>query len=99
MTPLSRLMLSCQETARLLSDSMDCSLPFSAKIRLYLHLRICKVCLLYRQHLQLLRHLLRSDSAELIDAQETTPSSLSTEAKQRIKRAIDASHRRQDGSA
>lgn len=83
-----RFMPNCQETARLLSGSMDCRLSLYARLRIYAHLRLCRLCQAYKQQLQLLRDLARKSSAELIDSQDSATPGLSAEAKRRIIRAI-----------
>ena len=39
-----KLMISCREASRLLSDSMDSPLPLSRRMGLRLHLLVCHVC-------------------------------------------------------
>jgi hypothetical protein len=48
-------MLSCKDVTRLLSESMDRSLPFGKRVGVRLHLRICRFCERYRRQLLLLR--------------------------------------------
>ena len=86
-----RLMLSCQETAKLLSDAMDRSLPLHVRIRLRLHLSACSLCRSYKKQLRLLRDLFRRTPAEMMNLIRSSEFSLSAEAKKRIKRAIDSS--------
>ena len=93
MSGLSRLLPSCQEMARLLSDSMDHTLPLHVRVRMYLHLRICSLCTGYRRQLQLIRDLFRKSPADLIGSSPSQTPGLSAEAKARILRAIDSSHK------
>ena len=90
MSWMFRMLPSCREMARLLSDSMDHAVPLDKRIRMYLHLRMCVLCHGYRRHLDLLRNVLRSDSARLVEADSPYNSRLSTEAKERIRRALDS---------
>jgi len=92
MIQLSRLLLSCKDTSRLISDAMDRALPFHIRIRMRLHLLICALCQRYQQQLSLVRNVLRSSGAKLDDADRSEALSLSPEAKARIHRALD-SHR------
>jgi predicted anti-sigma-YlaC factor YlaD len=85
-----RFMLNCQDTAQLLSDSMDRRLGLYTGLRIYMHLRICRLCQAYNRHLHLLRDLVRQDPAQLIDSSESATSGLSAEAKRRIIRTINA---------
>jgi predicted anti-sigma-YlaC factor YlaD len=85
-----RFMLNCQDTAQLLSDSMDRKLSLYARFRIHAHLRICRLCQAYQQQLHLLRDLLRKSPAELIDSEDSIPPGLSAEAKRRIIRAINS---------
>ena len=48
-------MLSCRDVTRLVSESMDRSLPFGVRVGVRLHLLICRFCERYRRQLLLLR--------------------------------------------
>jgi len=81
-------MLSCKDVTRLLSESMDRSLPFGKRIGVSLHLLICKFCVRYERQLLLIR-----ETARLLVAQEDAPGAspgelLSQEAKERIRRSL-----------
>lgn len=89
----SRLMFSCQEMSRLISDAMDRTLPLHVRIRMRLHLLICTLCQRYRQQLSLLRSVLRMNATKLNEYDRPENPSLSPEAKARIKHSLD-SHRR-----
>ncbi len=77
--------------ARLLSDSLDRTLPLHVRIRMYLHLRMCVLCTQYKRQLELLRKVLRKDGAKLVEADRPQKPCLSAEAKERIRRALDSS--------
>ena len=88
----SRWLPTCRDMSRLLSDAMDTRLPWHLRARMYVHLRVCTLCEAYKQHLALLRSVLRHDRARQIVDEEASPrSGLSTEAKERIRRALDSS--------
>jgi hypothetical protein len=92
MSRLSPLLPNCQEMARLLSDSMDRALPLHVRVRMYLHLRVCSLCVGYKRQLQFICDLFRKGPVDLIDSSPTRKPGLSAEAKARIQRAIDSSH-------
>jgi len=83
------LLPTCQETARLLSEMMDRSLPWHVRLRVMVHLSICRLCERYKRQLFLLRAVLRRQSpAELDDAPRNTPR-LSEDAKRRIRQSLE----------
>ncbi|HRK55948.1 MAG TPA: zf-HC2 domain-containing protein [Burkholderiaceae bacterium] len=41
---MKRVLITCQETHRLLSEHMDRPLPLGMRLRLKLHLSLCHVC-------------------------------------------------------
>lgn len=92
MSPLSRALYTCEEMSRLLSDAMDRPLPWHTRFRMRTHLLICVLCQRYKQHLALLRAVLRNRGTKLNDDDRPNTPSLSPEAKARIQRALD-SHR------
>ncbi len=88
MSKLSKMMFTCQEMSRLLSDAMDRSLPFHVRARMRVHLWICVLCQRYKQQLTLLRAVLRTNGTKLSDGAEQPR--LSPDAKARIKRTLDS---------
>lgn len=90
MNQLFRFMLNCEETAQLLSDSMDRRLSVYARIRIYAHLRVCRLCQAYQHQLQLLRDLFKKSPTGLVDSEDSVASGLPAEAKRRIIQAIDS---------
>jgi len=48
-------MITCEEAARLISDSLDRKLPLRQRVALRMHLLMCKFCPTFRQQLILLR--------------------------------------------
>ena len=90
MSTLSRFMFTCQDMSRLLSDSMDRTLPFHTRVRMFAHLWICTLCQRYKQQLTLLRDVLRNNGTKLSDGNGAEPPRLSPEAKARIQRALDS---------
>jgi hypothetical protein len=90
MNQLFRFRLNCQETAQLLSDAMDRRLSVYARMRIYAHVRVCRLCQAYKHQLQLLRDLFRKSPIEQVDSEDSVASGLSAEAKRRIIRAINS---------
>ena len=75
----------CRDAARMISESIDNTLPPLEHIGLRVHLVLCRACRAYRHSLFLLRELMRSEG-DLTDAAPTA--SLPESAKQRILRTI-----------
>ncbi|CAI2717469.1 zf-HC2 domain-containing protein [Nitrospina watsonii] len=60
MNTLTRwLKIRCQDTSSLISERMDHSLPLSKRLRVGMHLAMCKACRIYEQQLQTVRSLAR----------------------------------------
>jgi hypothetical protein len=77
-------MLSCKDVTRLLSESMDHSLPFGKQVGVRFHLLICRFCLRYERQLLLIR-----ETARRFAAIEDAPGeALSEEAKERIRKSL-----------
>ncbi len=79
------MMLSCRDVTRLLSESMDHSLPLGKRIGVRLHLLMCRFCARYERQLLLIRETARRLVAteEIPGAQ--TGETLSEEARERIR--------------
>lgn len=81
-------MLSCKDVTRLLSESMDRSLPLGKRIGVRLHLLMCRFCVRYKRQLLLIRETVRRIVTEE-DAPGAPPGELlSEEAKERIRRSL-----------
>jgi len=82
------MMLSCKDATRLISDSMDRSLPLGKRIGIRLHLLVCRFCFRYERQLLLIRDTVR----RIVDAPDPpaalSPDALSPEARERILRAL-----------
>lgn len=81
-------MLSCKDVTKLLSESMDASLPIGKRIGVRLHLLICRFCARYERQLLLIRDTVR----RLVGAEEIPGEppweTLSEEAKARIRKSL-----------
>jgi hypothetical protein len=83
-------MLSCKDVTRLLSESMDHSLPIGKRVGVRLHLLICAFCSRYKRQLLLIRETVRRLSA-IDDAYGSLAGeSLSEKAKERIRISLAA---------
>ena len=81
-------MLSCKDVTRLISESMDRSLPLRKRIGVRLHLLICNLCSRYKRQLLLIRETVRRLAA-MEDAYGSLPGEpLSEEAKGRIRKSL-----------
>jgi hypothetical protein len=78
-------MLSCSDVTRLISESMDRSLPPAKRFGVRVHLLICRFCTRYRRQLLLLREAARRFAA----AERGFPGeALSAEARERIRKSL-----------
>ena len=83
-----RITPSCKDMTRLLSESMDRPLPLGIRIKMRLHFLICKWCERYKNQLLFLRQALRRHPEGLEREVDASSTSLSPEAKDRLKRVI-----------
>ena len=83
-----RITPSCQDMTRLLSEAMDRPLPPGIRIRMRLHFLICKWCERYKNQLVFLRQALRRKPDEMEDEATGPSTSLSAEAKDRLKHIL-----------
>lgn len=81
-------MLSCKDVTRLISESMDTSLPVGKRIGMRLHLLICKFCSRYERQLLLIRETVRRLAATEDGPGESSGESLSAEARERIRKTL-----------
>ena len=79
-------MLSCEETSRLVSESMDRALPLNKRIAVRMHLLMCTSCARFRKQLLVMRLAARKIQDELGDT--LTGPSLDPESRQRMKKTI-----------
>ncbi len=81
------LMLTCREVTRLVSESMDSSLPWRKRIGIRLHFMMCISCTRYHRQLLLIRELIRNYLSEEESATDVRDK-LSPESRQRMKQAL-----------
>jgi hypothetical protein len=85
---LARRLLTCQEVTRMASEAMERKLPLRQRIDMKLHFLICALCLRYFKQLQFMREIARQRAAQAEDAASSTATSLSSEARERMKRRL-----------
>lgn len=83
------LNLPCDEVIRLVSQSLDQELPRAERAAIRTHLVYCKACRRFRAHMLLLRDILEHYAEDPGLADLPSTGSLSPEARERIKRALD----------
>ncbi|MBI1914090.1 MAG: zf-HC2 domain-containing protein [Planctomycetes bacterium] len=81
-------MLSCKDVTELISQSQDRKLPWYQRLRVRLHVLMCRSCSYFRRQMLLLRDALRHLRGTAEDEDVTSGPPLSQEARERIKRAI-----------
>jgi hypothetical protein len=81
-------MLSCKDVTRLISESMDQSLPFGKRVGVRLHLLICRFCARYERQLLLIRETIRRLVATEEKPGALHGETLSSEARERIRNAL-----------
>jgi geranylgeranyl pyrophosphate synthase len=86
---IRKLRITCEDTTPLISELMDHSLPLGKRIRLRLHLAMCKVCGCYQKQLEVIRSLAQKLGES--DAQTQQQVTLSDQAKTKIKNSLKQS--------
>ncbi len=81
-------MLSCKETARLISDGLDRKLPLRRRIALRLHLAMCSGCRAYKTQIESLHRLFSRRAKRELSRVDFDSQSLSAEARERIKSSL-----------
>jgi len=80
-------MLSCKQASQLLSQSLDSKLSRSELVALRLHLMLCSMCRRFGRQVTGIQSALRRFRRQ-VEQDETV--TLSTEARQRIARALES---------
>ena len=83
---MNSVMLSCKDAGELISDSIDGQLSFRQKMRLKAHLIFCRWCRLYKKQVEYISDLI---SAGTQTDKPPVQSSLSSDASQKIKKALE----------
>jgi hypothetical protein len=77
---------SCKTATRLQSEGMDRPLPLTQRVGLRIHLVLCKWCRRYGSQI----HFLREAAHEHPEPEPTAAPTLSTEARERIKKRLQS---------
>lgn len=86
----ARRLPACDELLPLMSKRMDGSLTWRESVKLRLHNHICDWCRRYARQLLLIREAMRKQQSHMEDS-SLADSTLSTDARERLKRALDQS--------
>ena len=81
-------MLSCKEVSYLVSESLDRRLPFWQRVRVRLHLLMCRFCARFRRQTLFLRAAARHYLMAVESTDNVASVGLSPEARERIKRSL-----------
>ena len=81
-------MLSCKDTARILSETKMSDLPLGKRIALKLHLMMCKLCRRYARQIATIDGAARELARRAEEAPPELLGSLSPEAQERIKASL-----------
>lgn len=83
---MHKIVYTCVEAARLISESLDHLLPLGTRLRLRVHLLLCGACTRYRQQLQSIREALWRH-ADRVTGQQL-PTGLAPEARERLMQVL-----------
>ncbi len=81
-------MLSCKDVTRLISESMDASLPIGKRIGVRIHLLMCRFCARYERQLLLIRETARRLAETPEGPGDPSGETLSLEARDRIRKSL-----------
>lgn len=88
---LVRRLPDCKSLTPTLSESIDRKLSHRERVVVRLHLFTCEACKLYLEQVNFLREAIRKHEEMLENAIENSSATLSSEAKERIKKALSSS--------
>ena len=83
-------MLTCKDVTKLVSESMDRSLPLGKRIGVRVHLLFCTFCARYERQLLQIRETVRRLAATVEEPGELPWDALSEEARERIRKSLVA---------
>jgi hypothetical protein len=75
-------MLNCRQATRIISQSMDCKVPWHRRLAMRVHLLYCVWCRRYAAQLQILRKAAKGLNQDTL---VSSPAKLSDEAKDRMR--------------
>lgn len=79
-------MITCAEAMKLIEEKQDAELPLGSRIRLRMHLMMCKICPNFDHQLQQLRRIMRTCVAKLAESADLPE--LPEAARTRIRAAV-----------
>ena len=82
------LTLTCEQSTRLVSESLDRDLPRGERWAVRLHALCCRSCRRYRRQILFLREAVRRGGREPDTGTPVAGASLTQESRERIKRAL-----------
>ncbi len=82
-------MLSCKDVSKIISESFDKKLPLSTRVRLRVHLMMCKLCCSLRETMTLIESEVRRQTLDRQAVDPTVPK-LSDAARERINESLRA---------
>ncbi len=85
---LLRRLPPCKQAVEVISQSFERSLSLHERVILKLHLWICVWCQWYLEHLEIMRNAMREKGAESPEMDFPSAPTLSSEARERIKRRL-----------
>jgi len=85
---LLRRLPTCEDLLPVISQQLDHKISLRQRITLNLHLFVCKWCLDYAKQLSFLRNAVRIEADRIDNAEIATEHSLSSDAKERMKRSL-----------
>jgi len=88
---LLRKLPTCRQTVEIISQSLERPLSLRERISLKLHLYVCVWCVWYLEHLELIRSSARARATIAHEIDFAPGTTLSAEARERIKRQINTS--------
>jgi hypothetical protein len=81
-------MLACDEVSRLVCQSLDARLPLRQRLRVWLHLRMCRLCSQFQRQILFLRKATRRYWKLVENDEALAGLGLSADARERIKRSL-----------
>src|SRR5215216_4345624 len=85
---LLRRLPNCKDMSLVMSQSMERRLTLRERAAMKLHLLVCIWCVWYLEHLHFIRDTLHTRADQLTKEESSATDSLSTEARDRIRRAL-----------
>lgn len=79
--------MTCKDTSPLISESMDGHISFGKRLRLKIHLTICKACQCYKNQLEIIKNLAKKIGSE--DFSSKKNQTLRPEVKEKIKQSLN----------